>query len=126
MINDPKQFALALYQAQTSIKNESDFVKLADNFIEILKKSNRLSLWPKIFRKFEHLLIKKNRLQKVRITTSQSLTDNQKQEIGETFNAGAKIDYLTDKKIIGGIKITINDEKELDASIENRINSLFK
>jgi len=120
-----KQYAKALHSSLSQANNPEDIQNITNLFGEILKSNNDLRLWPHISRYLLHLMKKGHELQTVNIISAKPLREDQQKLIEDEFPKYAEFKYEIMPDIIGGIKIIINDELKIDASLATRINSIF-
>lgn len=123
--HNAKQYAKALHSALLQTNNTEDIQHVTNSFGEILKLNNDLRLWPYISRYLLHLMKKGHELQTVNITSAKPLREDQQKLIEDEFPEYAEFKYEVRADIIGGIKIIINDELKIDASLATIINSIF-
>ncbi len=98
------------------------------NFVLLLVAKQRISLLPKIFEQFVHLMEQRANVLEMKIITVQPLDEGQLSSIKDKFrkiyNASAvKAIEMLDESVIGGIKVIIGD-KVYDGTIKGRIESL--
>ena len=123
--HNAKQYAKALHSVITQTNEPSEITSITESFTELLKSNNDLRLWPRISGYLLHLMKKSNELQTVSIISAKPLDKDQQKLLETEFPQYAEFRYDIDPDIIGGIKITINDELKIDATLATRINSIF-
>ena len=99
--------------------------KAIDGFIRILQQHGMLSKSDKIINLAKDYLLQKKGNNVAVIKTSRPINDSQKKLATSFLKSGDKISYETDPNLIAGMKITINDEKQLDFSLRRKIEETF-
>lgn len=103
--------------------------ELSLRLLYLLIDKNREALIPAVIRNYGQLYRKEKNLSRVELTTAHK-TDGEfnnevKNLIEKKFDTSAEILYTQNKKIIGGFIINIED-KQLDASIQSKLNTIKK
>lgn len=115
-----------------AIANNVEESKLVSFFVNEVVKNNDISKLKNAFKIFENLSNKRNGISKIKVISAYELDESLKKEIVEfiakNFNVDknkSNIKYLVDEKILGGIKIFVNDEL-IDLSISRKLGELRK
>lgn len=114
----PKIYAVALAEAITSGKE-----KIASNFLNILEKNGDLKKAKEIIALAEKLFIKKTGGKKIILETAREVGSEDLLKM-----ISGKNDVVVNKinpEIIAGVKIVVDDEKQLDFSLQNKLNKIF-
>lgn len=119
----PKQYAAAL--AEAMLKPGADGKKIADNFLEFLKRSGDMKKAKEIISLAENLFVKKTGRRKVVIETARKIKPEQKGLLASVAQKGDIVSEKINKDLIAGIKIIINDE-QLDMSMQRKIQNIFR
>jgi F0F1-type ATP synthase delta subunit len=121
----PKEYAKALVELLL-VKGVDDREKeIANNFIKFLKKNGDESKADKIILYAKDLFIKKTGRRKVILETARKMKPKQKESISSLIHKGDIVEEKTNKDLIAGIKIIINNEKQLDASMLKKLQNIF-
>lgn len=120
-----KQYAQALFEGLKFEKEESS--KVVDKFVDTLIADNNVSQIEKILYYFNKIWNKENSVVEAEIKTSGKISDDIKSGLLNYLKQiskaeGIKITEKEDKKIMGGFVLKYND-KIIDASVKNRLNS---
>jgi F-type H+-transporting ATPase subunit delta len=128
MLNNP---VYAVSVKNNIIKNLfSDKIEaLTLRLLYLLVKKNRESLLSAVIRNYAQLYRTQQNISRVELTSAaeiqESFNEEVKQIIEKKFNTRAEITYKQDKALIGGFIIDI-DDKQLDASIQSKLQKIKK
>ena len=103
--------------------------KILTNFINELLKEQRISYINDIAKKYQAEIDKLESKLNIEIVTSIPITEKEAQEIADKFKNMYKVSAVNyqiklNKKIIGGIKVIVND-KVYDNTLETKLEELF-
>lgn len=118
------QYAAALFGAMSG-KKEIEKRAIARRLPEILSRHRMLGKFPAILAAYEKLILRARGERKVRIESAARISEEVKKQIGDIL--GVKI-YFEEKEVPGlfaGIRILIDDELLIDASVERQIRGMF-
>lgn len=121
----PKQYAISLYESTKNV-DEVEIEKRIKRFIDILKKNNDLSLVDKIVDKFHECYRKERNISKIEITDSAKMDPAILNKIIHKFSNQIEIEEKTDKSLIGGMVIKINNDTLIDGSVKRKLKELKK
>jgi F-type H+-transporting ATPase subunit delta len=106
---------------------EDSISKKSQKLLEILSENKRLNLLESIYIIYLDLLEKHNNQNSIEVFVaddpSQGAKENIEQKLRLTYGKDAKIYFLKDPKMMGGLSIKIGDET-LDLSIRGKVNKL--
>ena len=119
-----KQFAEALYELTQDVSG-NELTKVLENFVKFLAKEQRLKQAENIITEFENIAKKKQGIVELEITSARALEKDTVKKIKEAFASEVEAVEKIDEKIIGGIKVKIED-KILDASVKTQLTNLKK
>ena len=91
-----------------------------------LKKNGDLSLFGKILKQTEKLLVKKSGGRHVIIQSARPLSQDKLQELKQNFAPTDFIETVHNPDLIAGVRIMIDGEAVIDASLERKLRKLFK
>ena len=121
----PKQYAISLYDSTKGVDDiEAD--KRINNFVNILKKNNDLSLAGKIIEYYYKHHQKKKNISKIEIISNDKLDSETINDIVKKFNKQIEVEEKIDKSLIGGIILKIDDNTLIDGSIKRKLENLEK
>ncbi len=122
MKHKPKDYAKALVDLVSEKKSESQQKKLVDNFLKLLKKNGDLKKSKEIISLAEMLFLKKTGGRKI-------IFEMARETKKESFKGFLKKHDVVEEKInpdlIAGVKIVVNNEKQLDFSLMKKLNNIF-
>ncbi len=118
----PRQYAHALYDL---LETADDSKVIVEQFVKFLTNHNQLYEWPKIERALTKIYQKKKNIRQIVITSSIPFDMKKQNDITEKFRTTDELVFETNSALIGGVIITINNEKLLDASMRTRIKNLL-
>lgn len=121
MKHNYKIYAKALVRALDLKISEE---KIISNFLNLLKKNNDLSQIKKIIDYAEKLLYEKSNQKKITVEVARNYENliNRFKEIFPNDDILLKIN----PSLIAGLKILINNEKQIDFSLKNKLNKILK
>jgi F0F1-type ATP synthase delta subunit len=118
-----KIYAQALVELMLGNKTSEEETEIADKFLKLLEKNSDLRRVKEIISLAEDLFIKKTGRRKIILETARRVPE--KEIIEKISQTGDIVKKKINKDLIAGIKIIINDE-QLDMSMKNKLNKLFK
>lgn len=118
---DYKTYAKALIKALDFNNNTEEIVL---NFLRLLKKNNDIKQFKKIIDFFEDLLHQKENKKKIIVEIIQENKDLINKI--KKFFPEDNIIYKKNPNLIAGLRILINNDKELDFSLKSRLNQILK
>jgi len=119
-----KDYANALVEILSEDKMTDK--KISQSFIKLLERQNDLKKSKEIIDLAEFLLAKKNKKKSIIFETARKLSENQKKILLKSTEKGDIVKERINSELIAGVKIIIDNEKQLDQTLLKKINSLFK
>ena len=119
-----KQYAEAL-AAATEGKSEAEQKKIVTRFTELLVRHRMIGKAPMICIAYEKLVLQKKGMRSVRIETATSTSKKLKQEFHAALGKNIYIEEIINPHLLGGIKILVDDEILIDASVRRQLERLF-
>jgi F0F1-type ATP synthase delta subunit len=120
----PKKYAQALFEA-TNGASKSEQEKLFGAFAQLLKRNNDSSLLPRILTAYEQRARAVRGEHKVTITTAKKAQKALLEKVQKRFNGKADIVEEVDERVLGGIKVLIDDQYVIDATFQGRVEQLY-
>jgi len=120
-----KNYGQALAEAILEKENPSQN-DVARNFINMLRRSGDEAHAEKIIKEAERILRKKDGIRAVVFESARPLGAAQQKSLNVFSRSGDVISYRTDPRLIAGIRILIDDEKEFDGSLKGKLDKLFQ
>ncbi len=116
-----KTYAKALVGAIGNKK--SDTKKITDNFLKLLEKNQDSKKVDHILAMAETMLLEKSGNKKVLLETARKIDTK---DFVKTFvKKGDSIEEKINPGIIAGIKVTVNNDKQLDLSLAKKLENIF-
>lgn len=120
----PKKYAQALFEATNGVsKGEQE--KFFGAFTQLLKRNNDSSLLPRILAAYEQRARAVRGEHKVRITTAKKAQKALLEKIQKRFSGKADIVEEVDERVLGGVKMLIDDQYVIDATFQGRVEQLY-
>ncbi len=107
---------------ENSAKSEK---QIAGNFLKLLVKNGDQKKIKQIIKLAEANIYKKTGSRKIIIETARDVKDLKEKIIKKIFREGDTAQEKISPELIAGLKIIINDEKQFDASLSRKLDSLF-
>jgi len=121
ILSDP-----AFAKATAGDEKKIDENKISGGFIKLLERQNDLKKSKEIIELAEFLLAKKNNKKLVTFETARKLSEAQRKMLLKSTEAGDIIKEKINPELMAGVKIIVDNEKQLDQTLLKKINSLFK
>lgn len=120
-----KKYAQALYESSRG-KSGAESEKIAKAFVALLDHYHDRSLLPRILGLYEKIRRQQEGIIKVETITAKKLTSKIKGEIEKRFNGKVEVDEKVHPEVLGGVKLIINDEYQVDGTLKGRVDKLYK
>lgn len=119
-----KKYAKALVEVLLKAKDERKIKKISDNFLKLLLKNSDLRKAKEILLLAEVEWLKETKSKKITLETARH-TKNLGALLRGVFKKDIIVEEKINKDLIAGIKIIINNEKQLDFSLKNTLEEVF-
>ena len=120
----PSQYAQALWAALIG-KSEAEQKKIVGRFVELLVRHRVIGKAHAISAAYEKLALQKRGERLVQIETATPASEKLKQEIRTALGKNIHIEERVNPQMLGGVKMLIDDEILIDASVGRQIKNLF-
>lgn len=120
----PRQYAEALFTALKD-KTEAEQKKIVEQFAKILIRDGSLAKLSIICMAYEKFEQHKQGMRSVRLETIDSATENLKQKIRAILGKNINFEEVRNPQLIGGIKILVDNEILIDASVKRHIDIML-
>src|SRR5256885_733961 len=100
--------------------------KIVANFVKLLEKNGDLSQRDKIIEKVHKKVVNLNGGKWITVELARETTEPKLRLIKESFSKKDHISVKLNPTLTAGVRITIDGEKELDNSLNNKLKKLFK
>lgn len=121
----PKKYAQALYEATKGLSDKEQS-KILERFIDLLDVYNDRSLLSRIIEAYERERRKKEGIDKVEVTSAQKLPTKIRDKITARFKGKGEFVELVEPAVLGGVRLVINEEYLIDATLAGRVDRLYK
>lgn len=98
---------------------------IVKNFVQFLEKNGQMHGAKEILNLAEDFLLVKQGKRKITFETARRLTADHRAKLKEFVEEGDIVKEKVNHELIAGVKITINNEKQFDNSMLNKINNLL-
>jgi F0F1-type ATP synthase delta subunit len=122
--NKTKLYARAL--TEILAKDKVDEKKLVVNFVKLLVDSGLERKAKEILELAEEMLLAEQGRNKITFETARKITESQKKILAEFVKDGDVVKEKISPELIAGIKIIINNSKQFDASMQSKLQNIFK
>lgn len=119
----PQNYALAL--SSVLAKSKEDKVVFS-NFLKVVKKNGDQKILPKILNAFKKIEIKKKGGSHIKIEFAHEPEAAQLKSITKEFGSHDLIETTTNPSLVAGVRITFDEEREIDNSLARKLHKLFK
>jgi F0F1-type ATP synthase delta subunit len=118
-----KDYANALVEILS--EGEISDKKIAQGFIKLLERQNDFKKSKEIIDLAEFLLVKKNNKKSVIFETARKLSDSQRKTLLKSTEKGDIIKEKINPELIAGVKIIVDNEKQLDQTMLKKLQTIF-
>lgn len=109
-----------------ALEVQKDKDAIVSNLVKSLKKSGDIKNSRKIINGIAQELIRRGGGNLIRIETARELSEERKELIKGKFSAKDRLVFDINAQLTAGIRITVNGEEEVDNSLNNKLNKLFR
>jgi len=113
-----KQFAIALYDSLQEV-SPADQEKVLDNFVQVLKETGAINIFPKIEQEFIVYQKKQRGITDVNVTFARRDVDEKVvlDELNKLISGNKEVKKQVDEGLVGGVMIETEDQR-VDASVK--------
>lgn len=122
----PKTYARALVDVVSRAPDDSAKNKLAERFLEMLRKRGDIPRLKKIIFEYENLLQKKEGFRKVIVESARPLGDAATRLFKNIIRKEDAVEERINPELVAGVKITVNGDTQFDGSLKRKLDLLFK
>lgn len=123
MKHKAKNYAKALAGLILEKKNKQEQKKVVSKFLKYLEKNGDIKKAKEIVSLAENLYFKKTGKRKIILETARK-TDT-KDVSKKIFKKGDFLEEKVNSELVAGIKIMVNNEKQLDFSLKSKLDRIF-
>jgi F0F1-type ATP synthase delta subunit len=122
--NKVKIYAKAL--AEVILAGKTSEKKITDNFLKLLEKTGQQKKAKEILLLAEDIILKKQGKKKVILESARKISESQKKLFKGFIKEGDKVEEKINPELIAGVKIIVNNEKQIDYSLNKKLQEIFK
>lgn len=97
-----------------------------EGFVKLLKKTGDIKNSKKILEAIHKKLVNEKSGKWVNVETAREISSAKMTLLKHKFSAKDHVDFEVNPELVAGVRITINGEEELNNSLQNKLNKLFK
>ncbi|OGZ70236.1 MAG: hypothetical protein A2904_00745 [Candidatus Staskawiczbacteria bacterium RIFCSPLOWO2_01_FULL_33_9] len=120
-----KEYAKALVWLILKEKSPVQEKKLTDNFLKLLEKNGDNIKIKEILNLTETLFFKQTGRKKIILETARKMSSKQKDLFSHLVKKGDIVQEKINEDLIAGVKIIINNEKQIDFSMQKKLQNIF-
>jgi len=121
--NKVKIYAKAL--AEVALDKKID-KKAEANFVKLLQKNGLMHKAKEIVQLAEDILLQKRGNRKITFETARKITPSQKKMLEAIAKHGDVVKEKINPELIAGVRVIINDNRQFDGSLQNKLKNIFK
>jgi F0F1-type ATP synthase delta subunit len=118
-------YASALAESLIHAKTREDEKKMLARFMKILVRRGDIGRAKSILETAERILAKAGKGDLVTVESARKLTAAQHATIEKSFAHAGRIEMKITPHLVAGVRVSVNDERELDASLGTKLTNLF-
>ncbi len=118
--------ALVAAIASTSAKGERAEDAVAENFVALVRRSGDEAHFRKILEEAARMARGKEGIQKIVLESARPLTPKQKKNLARFAGPRDVVQERIDPSLVAGVRIFVDDERELDHSLKGKLDAIFK
>lgn len=120
-----KDYAVSLVDLIIKERTPMQEKKLSDNFLRLLEKNGDISKAKEMIALTEVLFFKKTGRQKIILETARKISSKQKVFFKSLTKNHDIVQEKINEELIAGIKIIVNNERQLDFSMQKKLQNIF-
>lgn len=121
--NKVKLYARALAEV---VLNKKENKKSVENFLALVKKNGLERKLKEIVELAENIILAKQGKNKITFLTARKVTPSQTKLLESIVKKGDIIKEKINPELIAGVKVVINENRQLDMSMANKLSKIFK
>lgn len=98
---------------------------LVKNFLELLRKNGELRSLKKIVLEAERLVLSQEGKRKILLESARPLSRKQKELVRKILRRGDVLEEKISPELVAGVKITVNEELQLDGTLARKLKKMF-
>ena len=118
----PKDYAQALSASLVKLKDKKAIMY---NFLKVVRKNNDQKILPKILEVFKEIEVKRGGGSRVKIEFARQVPEGTLKSITKNFSSKDWVEMAVNPSLVAGVRITFDNERELDNSLARKLHKLF-
>ncbi len=118
-------YAEALAESLSATKSRDEEKKVLANFLKMMVRNGDIGQARRVLEDAERVLAKLGKGDLVVIESARPLKANAKKKIEALFPKAGNIEERIMPSLVAGVRVRVNDERELDATLSTRLTKLF-
>ncbi|HVN26736.1 MAG TPA: F0F1 ATP synthase subunit delta [Candidatus Paceibacterota bacterium] len=99
--------------------------RIAKNFLALVRRNGDEAHLTNIVEHAARLARGASGVRKVTVAAARRLTPAQEKELARFLTPTDVVERITDPQLIAGVRITVNDELQFDASLKGKLDTIF-
>lgn len=121
----PKVYAKSFCEVALRAKSQKEIDRYINNLLSLVETSRDQRGLKDIYSAIEKIVIQKTNSRKLVIESARPLNDENEKKLKLFIKPSDRVEKVISKQLIAGIKVTINDELQLDNSFSRKIKNLL-
>lgn len=120
----PEQYSEAFWQVASNA-SDSEIPKIVSNFVQAVAKYGDLSRRERIVEAIETKQVRNDGGRVIKLEFARKQDNTIIDELLKSFETKDQVTIVINSSLIAGVRVTIDGEKELDMSMQHKLNKLF-
>ena len=112
--------------AFTQAIKKSPHEEVINGFVKLLNKTGDIKYSKKVLEAIHRHLVNEKEGKWVNIETARELSQAGLEALRNKFTSKDHLDFKLNSELVAGVRITIDGEEELNNSLQNKLNKLFR
>jgi F0F1-type ATP synthase delta subunit len=125
MKHSVRTYAKAFSEVAAGKLDRASEDKIVKNFLALVQKNGDSSHWNAILKESAKMLREKEGKRGVVIETARPLNGALRKRLEDILQEGDVIEEKIDATLVAGVRVTVNEESQFDASLSRKLQKLF-
>jgi F0F1-type ATP synthase delta subunit len=125
MRHSVKSYARAFAEVAAGVLKKADEDRIVKNFATLVQKNGDGAKWNAILTESAKFLREKEGRRRVMIETARPLDAKIRKQLHGSIRPEDIVEESINPSLVAGVRITVNDEEQFDASLARRLQKLF-
>lgn len=122
----PRIYAHALAEAAAQAKGREAIHAVVKNFLALLDRTGDRATLRAVLPEAERLLLRKTGGEKMIIESARPLSEHARTHVRASMPHAVAAEERITPELLAGVRITVNDERQLDGSLAHALHQLFR